>query len=322
MFDAVCVVGAARTGCVAWRDALAAVQASCLFRVSQSRNSVYLPVAGTLAEARLVFKLSPDADNEANLLSAIRRYAPDVYVPDVVHAEPELLVTEFVEGETLHDQLRWGDFDALPAAIRATAHLHERLPRLWEPTDLALRLEKRLACPHLGISADLIAEIMGTMAPLLELLNAQTSCAYLDRVPVNFLVTSTGIVAIDFEGAEWAPPALDVANLLSYMDYTTHLWRDGMDLYLAATHMRASNRRDFWGSFCAAVVYRCLCFCSAWSRPRQAHLRAERTKALARALLAIDLLKPVVILSQLKAVQGGLCRLKVSITAPDLAEAA
>lgn len=320
--DAVHVVGAARAGRASWREALAAVQSSDLFRLSQSRNSVYLPVAGMPAEAKLVFKLTPDAVKEAALMVEISRHVPDVRIPRILQVEEDLLVTELVEGETLNEQLRRGDFGALPAAVETTAALHEKLPQLWEPTNLAARLEKRLQDPYLGISGQFVADLVGAMEPFIEILNAQGACAYLDRIPGNYMVTqSQNIIAIDFEGAEWCHGgrALDLANLLSFTDETTHLWNEGVTMYVA--HHEGSHR-DFWAAFCAAVICRALCYTAAWSRPRQAHLRSERVNALDRALLAIDLLKPALSLNQLKPVQGALHRLNATITEGALAAAA
>jgi hypothetical protein len=94
------------------------------------------------------------------------------------------------------------------------------------PTNLRERLCGRLCSPFLGI-AEQVDGLMEAMEPLLWLLSASEHAVYTDRVPENMLVHN-GLVQIDFEAVEWAPAALDLANLLAYMDYSTHLWREGV----------------------------------------------------------------------------------------------
>lgn len=309
--DAVAAVCAARASLVAWRDVLPVVERSPLFRLAGSRNPVYVPLPAVPLAARIVLKVAPNALAEAELTELVE--SAGVRVPKALHIEPGLLVTDLVEGVSLHACFKRGDFSWLDEAVRQLAHLHDGLPCLWVPTDLGERLYGRLCSPFLGIPEQ-VDSLMEAMKPLLGLLNASEHAAYLDRVPENMLVHN-GLVQIDFEAAEWAPAALDLANLLAYMDYTTRFWREGVKAYLGFRTGQAE--RDFWPAFLAAVVYRSLCFVAGWSKPGREHLLPERLNALNRALLAVELLKPA--LGSLMPLQGALYRLKVSITAQRLA---
>lgn len=313
MLNVVQVVLAARAGKVAWQDVLPVVERSPQFRLAGSRNPVYVPLPAVPPAARVVLKVSPDALAEAELTKLVA--SADVRVPKMLHAEPGLLVTDFVEGVSLHVCFERGDFSRLDDAVRQLAHLHDGLPRLWAPTNLRERLYGRLCSPFLGI-VEQVGGLMEAMEPLLRVLEASDRAAYLDRVPENVLVHN-GLVQIDFEAAEWAPAALDLANTLAYLDYSTHLWREGVNAYFDARMTAKGVRRDFWPQFLAAVVYRSLCFVAGWSKPGREHLLPERLNALNRALLAVELLKPA--FGSLMPLQGALYRLKVSITAQRLA---
>jgi hypothetical protein len=296
-------IRAAASGELSWREAFAAVRHS--FRASQSRNVVYLPPD---MPVKIVFKLSPDARKEAGLMAAVKKYVPGVRVPNVLHVEDGLLVTEFIEGEPLLDLFHRGDLRALPGTINLVAQLHAGLPQLWARTNLRERLELKLRCPHLNLTSGLVDDLMDAMAPVIVILDNEAPCSYLDRVPCNFLV-SRELVAIDWEGAEWAPPVLDLANLLSFTNRTTSTWREGVDAYVEARPL--PKTAAFWAAFCAAVIFRALCFASAWSRPRQQHLRIERINAVNRAVLAVSYLMPT--LSRLKPVQDALTQVKAHL---------
>lgn len=311
--DAVAALCAARAGVVAWRDVLPVVERSPLFRLAGSRNPVYVPLPAVPLAARVVLKVSPDALGEAELTEFVA--SAGVRLPKVLHAEPGLLVTKFIGGVSLHASFKRGDFSHLHEAVRQLAHLHYGLPCLWAPTNVRERLYRRLCSPFLGI-AEQVDGLIEAIEPLLRVLEASDHAAYLDRVPENMLVHN-GLVQIDFEAVEWAPAALDLANTLAYLDYSTHLWRDGVNAYFDARMTAKGVRRDLWPQFLAAVVYRSLCFVAGWSKPGREHLLPERLNALNRALLAVELLKPA--LDSLMPLQGALYRLKVSITAQRLA---
>lgn len=306
---------AARAGNVAWRDVLAVVARSPLFRLAGSRNPVYVPLPAVPAAARVVLKVSPDAVAEAELAELVA--SAGVRVPTVLHAEPGLLATEFICGVSLHACFERGDFSHVHEAVRQLALLHG-LPRLWAPTNLRERLCGRLCSPFLGI-AEQVDGLMEAMEPLLWLLSASEHAVYTDRVPENMLVHN-GLVQIDFEAVEWAPAALDLANLLAYMDYSTHLWREGVNAYFDARMTAKGVRRDFWPQFLAAVVYRSLCFVVGWSKPGREHLLLDRLNALNRALLATDLLGPT--FGDLKPLQTALHRLKATMPEASLVAAA
>lgn len=306
VLDAVEAVRAALGG-GDWSEAVAAVLHSGLFRRYGSRNPVFLPTQAVPPDAKVVIKKSPNTFEEARIMELAREF---VRVPRVLHVDADWLVTEFVEGETLHAQFERGSFEMLPDAISLMARLQAEIPKLWVPTDLRSRLETRLRNPSVGLPVQLIHELMRALEPLFALLDAQEPRAYFDRVPVNFLITpDEEIVAIDFECPESTSPALDLANLLAYMDYTTHLWKEPCAAYMDASSVR--NHGDFQATFFAAVVYRSLSFVAAWSKPDRTHLRRERANAINRALLAVEHLKPA--LYRLKPVQDALTQVKAHV---------
>ncbi|WP_293549995.1 choline kinase family protein [Parvibaculum sp.] len=157
--------------------------------------------------------------------------------PEVVHAAPGVIVTRFIQGETLTpERVRAPGFIERLVPVLQTCH--RKVPQyLRGPVltfwvfhvlrDYAARLREE-ASPHLSMLAGLMAR-----AEKLEVAVGQIDLVFghNDMLAANLLDDGTRIWMIDWEYAGFNSPLFDLANLASNNEFDDALERRLLSLY-------------------------------------------------------------------------------------------
>lgn len=180
--------------------------------------------------------------------------------------------------------------------------------------DISCYIKNHLNNKFLDLKEDLRLKIYENLTPILDCLVKSPYSINKDAHPDNFLVYKPEesdkeynfiITAIDWEDKGFQPVFLDLVNLLEYRDEFS---ADKKENYLKE-YIRHYNYYDcqkkrkplmedqfeydsnFKLSYLNSIIYRSLCFSSAWSNPGREQDSKRRTSMLNKAIKAIDDIK-------------------------------
>lgn len=268
---------------------IAAAEIARIARLSCWRGRVEIePLSGGLSnrnykvvdtQGHCVVRLGADAPEHGivrrNEEISSRAAAHAGISPDVVHAEPGVLVFRFVDGRTLTPgDVR--DAAMLPRVLSLVKRAHETIPRHLRSVrpefrvfqvlrDYAATLRQgksRLAgdLPRLMAAADTLERASGQAEPVF---------AHNDLLAANLIDDGTRLWLIDWEYGGFNSPLFDLGNLAS----NNELPPDQADFLLGLYDGRAPGaprRRAFRAMTCASLLREAM-----WSMVQEIHSRLK-----------------------------------------------
>jgi thiamine kinase-like enzyme len=205
---------------------------------------------------------------EREVMAARAAHAAGI-APEVVHAEPGLMVSRYIEGTVLTPADVRGD---IPRIAELIARLHQELPtRLSGPGFMFWVFH---------VNRDYVRQLGGAESPPAELsrwlaVNAELEAAQLplpivaghhDLLAANLIDDGRRLWLIDYEYAGLGTPMFDLANLSSNNDFSP----EQSELLLSAYFGRAPDealRRSHAAMACASLLREAL-----WSLVSASHL--------------------------------------------------
>lgn len=189
------------------------------------------------------------------------------------------------------------------------ANIHKKIPLNISKkgiVDISDYIHKWLDNPFLELKGHTKLKISENLTPVLECLVNSPRAIYKDAHPDNFLITDycgdgtvDCITALDWEDKGFHPIYFDLVNFCEYSEFITSKEKaKWLKDYVQAYNENASEREakleygsNFYLYYLNAVIYRSICFSSAWSKPHREAYKKNRKNMLNKAIGAISIIK-------------------------------
>lgn len=285
-----------------WKDAFKVLSERPQWeRLGETRSVTRILKNSEFFSHTLVFKERESREalvKEAEASATLSILVEDVVVPQPLYITQEphngryAYIMRYVEGETLHDQLKKGEKRHVPRIISTLAKIHARYPtEKLERLNIYKNLEQKLTSPDFNVPTELVDRIIANYAPVHEAITENALWVWnKDAHPENWIIGDK-IGVIDNEGDYLIPALFDIVNLQEHGDFFSEVEKQSNVIrYITEMHKEGKNvniatsQRAYRNS----VIHRAIALTSAWSSPDRTRMRIYRKQTIRKAMYAID----------------------------------
>jgi len=224
-----------------------------------------------------------------------------VYISSNTWRDHYVYIERWLPGKTLYEELQQDDKNMIAKAIPPLARIHAKYPTNGLPKlNLEEKIRSKLYDSELGLPKELSNAIYRSIKPVVRALEEHAFWAVnKDHHPENiqhleFPHNGVEIGILDAEIKELHPSILDCVNTLAYVGEFSHQ-ETGLHAYIYADELRKEGIKDAYEdygvrtrAFNNGIIYRSICWLTAWSAPDRKTMHKERPRLVKNILRAIE----------------------------------